>query len=79
MFLNNEFKTYMIRILVEAGFHKQLELLAELTLQRRRIILGNEEENPHGVQVRVRGLPFCELQRRDAQRPDVRLKKRGGN
>ena len=65
--------THVIGVLVEAGFDEQFELLAEVALQRGRVVLGDEEEDPHGVQVRVRGFPLRQLQRRDAQRPDVRL------
>ena len=42
-------------VLVQASFHKLLELLGEVARQLGRVVLRDEEENPHRVQVRVRG------------------------
>lgn len=39
------------------------------------IVLRDEEENPHRVKLAVGWLALCQLDRRDAQGPDVGLQK----
>ena len=40
-------------VLVQASLNKLLELLGEVAGQLGRVVLGDEEENPHRVKVRV--------------------------
>lgn len=65
-------------LLVEAGLHKLFERFAVVALQRWRVVLWDEEENLHGVQLRVRRLALRQLDGRDAQRPDVGLEQNIG-
>lgn len=51
--------THKSRILIETGFHKLLEGLAVVTLKCWRVIFGDQEENPHRVQVRIWRLSLC--------------------
>lgn len=51
--------THKSRILVEAGFHKLLEGLAVVTLKCWRVVFGDQEENPHRMQVRIWRLSLC--------------------
>lgn len=51
--------THKSRILIEAGFHKLLEGLAVVTLKRWRVVFGDQEENPHRMQVRIWGFSLC--------------------
>ena len=44
---------YILRVLVEAGLDKLLELLGKVARELGRVVLGYEEEDPHGVEVRV--------------------------
>lgn len=69
--------THKAGLLVQTGLHKVLEQPAVGALQRRGVVLWDEEQDLHGVQVRVRWLPFGELNGRDAQGPDVSLKGHG--
>jgi hypothetical protein len=52
---------------------KVFELLAELALEARRRVLGDVEEDLHGVHVRVGRLAEGQLDGGDAERPDVGL------
>ena len=65
---------YMFRVLVKTGLDELLERPAEVALQLRRRVLGDEEECPHRVEVGEGGLALGQLNSSDAQRPDVRLK-----
>lgn len=46
-------------VLVEAGLHELLEGLAVLALQCGRAVLGNQEQDAHGMEVRVWRLPLA--------------------
>ena len=48
----------ILGVLVQAGLHKLLELLGEVAGQLGRVVLRDEEENPHRVQIRVGRLPL---------------------
>ena len=63
----------MFRVLVKTGLDELLERSAEVALQLRRRVLGDEEERPHRVKVREGRLALGQLNSSDAQRPDVRL------
>ena len=45
----------------------------QLTCQLRRVVLGDEEEDAHGVKVGVGRLSLRQLDCCDAERPDVGL------
>lgn len=64
---------HILRVLVEAGVDKLLELLGVVAGELRRVVLRDEEQHAHGVQVAVGRLALGQLDRRDAQGPDVRL------
>jgi len=51
--------THKSRILIEAGFHKLLEGLAVVTFKCWRVIFGDQEENPHRMEVRIWRLSLC--------------------
>lgn len=65
--------THILRILVKARLDELLELARVVARQLRRVVLGDEEEYAHGMQLRVGRLALGKLDGRDAQRPDVRL------
>ena len=65
--------THIFGVLVQTSFYELLELFGEISSQLGRIILGDEEEDPHGMEVGVWRLSLGQLDSRDAQRPDVRL------
>lgn len=54
-----ESSTHKSRILIEAGFHKLLEGLAVVTFKCWRVIFGDQEENPHRMEVRIWRLSLC--------------------
>ena len=58
---------YILGVLVQAEGDKLLEELGVISLQLRRVALGDEEEHSHGMEVCVRGFPMCQLNRCDAQ------------
>ena len=66
-------RTHIFRILVKTGLDELLECLGIVAGELRRVVFWNEEENPHGVQLRVGWFPFGQLDGRDAQAPDVGL------
>ena len=65
---------YVFRVLVKTGLDELLERPAEVALQLRSRVLGDEEERPHRVEVGEGGLALGQLNSSDAQRPDVRLR-----
>ena len=69
---------YESGVFVEAGLHELLEGLAVLALQRGWAVLGNQEQDAHGVEVRVWRLPLGQLNGRDPQGPDVSLDRTQG-
>ena len=73
---NRRPSSYMFRVLVKTGLDELLERPAEVALQLRRRVLGDEEERPHRVEVGEGGLALGQLNSSDAQRPDVRLKRK---
>ena len=59
-------------VLQKAGLDEAVELLRPLArLEPRCWVAGDEEEGPHRVHVAQGRLPFCHLNRRDPQRPQV--------
>ena len=70
--------THKPGLLVEAGLHKLLQRLAVVALQGGWVVLWDEEEHLHGVELRMRGLAFGQLDGRDAQGPDVGLRETQG-
>ena len=50
------------------------EMFAEVAVQLRRIVLRNEEQRPHRMQVWVGRLAFCQLYRRNTKTPYIHLK-----
>lgn len=58
-------------LLTQTKADKILEGLAEVALKLRRGVLWDEEENLHGVDVGVGWFSVGQLQRSDAERPDV--------
>ena len=71
--INNEAWTYVFGIFVEAGFDKFFERLGVVPRQLRRVVLRNEEEHPHRMQIRIGRLTFGQLDRRYSQRPNISL------
>ena len=65
--------TYVVRIFVEASFDELLELFGVASGQLRRIVFGNEEQNPHWVHVRVWRLTLSQLDGRDPERPETAI------
>ena len=66
----------MVRVLVEAVGHKFFERPGEISVQLWWLVLGDEEERSHGVQVSIGGLPLCQLNGCNPQRPDVGLREK---
>jgi hypothetical protein len=64
---------YIFWIFIETSFDKLLKLLGVIARQLRRIVLWDEEEDAHGMQIGIGWLPFGKFDSRDAQRPYVRL------
>ena len=65
--------THIERLLIEANGDKLFESLGEVAGQLRRRVLGDEEEDAHGVQVRVRWLACSQLYGGNPQGPYIRL------
>lgn len=66
-------KSTDLRRLSEAGGNKVLERLTEGTGQDRRVLLGDQKENSHWMELGMRRSSRGHLYRGDAQRPDVCL------
>ena len=66
-------KTYILRILVQAGLYKLFELLGEISRQLRRIVLRDQEQDSHRMEVGVRWFSFSEFYSSDPQRPNISL------
>lgn len=66
-------RTYIFRVLIETRLDELLELFGVIACELGRVVLGNKEENPHRVQLAIRWLALRQLNRRDAQRPNVGL------
>lgn len=64
---------YIFWIFIETSFDKLLKLFGVIARQLRRIVLWDEEEDAHGMQIGIGWLPFGKFDSRDAQRPYVRL------
>lgn len=60
-------------LLAQTKVHKIFERLAEIALELRRRVLGNEEKNFHRMDVGIRRLSVGQLQGGDTKRPDVGL------
>ena len=65
--------TYIFRILVQTGLNKLFELFGEIPRQLWRVVLGDQEENPHWMEVGVRWFSFSELYCSDSQGPNISL------
>jgi hypothetical protein len=63
----------LLRVFAQTLLNKLLERGGEVAFQNGRWILGDEKEDLHGVDIGVRRLAVCQLQRGNAQRPDIRL------
>ena len=51
-------KSYIIGVLIEAQFYKLLEEFWEVPRQLWGVVLGDQEQDPHGMEVWVWGFPF---------------------
>jgi len=71
---NNRWYTHVFGVLVETSLDELLELFRVIPGQLRRIVFGYQEEDPHGMQLAVGRLSFRELDRRDAEGPNVSLR-----
>ena len=69
--------THMFRLLIQAAGDEFFEDAGVAALQLGRVVLWDEEEHSHGMEVCVWGLPRSQLNTRDAQGPDVSLWERG--
>ena len=68
----------VLGVLVEAGLHELLELLGEVAGELRRVVLGDEEEHSHGVQVGVGGLALGEGRGQEGGRESwIKWRKKG--
>ena len=65
--------THILGVFIEARVDELLESLGVVASELGGVVLGDEEEHAHGVQVTVGGLPFGQLYCCDAQGPDIRL------
>lgn len=65
--------TYIFRVFVEAEFNEVFERFTEVAGQLRRIVLRDEEQRPHRVQLGMRRLALRQLDRGDTETPDVDL------
>lgn len=65
--------THILGVLVQAGLDELFEGLRVAAGELRWVVLRYKKEDSHRMEFRVRGLPFGELDGRDAQRPDVRF------
>ena len=50
--------------LLQAGCNEAAKRLAEVVRQVRWRLLRDQEQDPHGMQVCMRGLPHCHLQQK---------------
>jgi len=57
---------YIFWFFVEAELDKIFELFAVITRQLRRVVLGNQKQNPHWMHLRVGRLSLSELNRCDS-------------
>lgn len=69
----NPYVAYIFWVLIEARLDELFEGFRVAACQLRGVVLGDEEEHPHGVQLGVGGLALGQLDGGDAERPDVRL------
>ncbi len=65
--------TNIDRILIEAESHKFLEEFRKVSLQLRRVALGDQEQHSHGMEVGMGWFSMCQLNGSDTQRPNVSL------
>jgi len=67
---------HVVGVFIEAQFDEGDEVSAEVGAgQLRRVVLGDEEQRPHRVQVGVGRLTLGQLDRRYTQTPDVDLQR----
>lgn len=64
---------YIFRILIQTRLDELFEWFRVTAGELWGVVLGYEEEHPHGMKLRVGRLSLGELDGRDAERPDVRL------
>lgn len=63
----------LLGVFAQAEVDKVLEGGGEVAFEHGRWVLGDQEEDLHGVDVGIGGLAVCQLQGGDAERPDVGL------
>ena len=66
-------KSYVFGVFVETRLGELLELFRVGSGQFWRVVLWNEEEDPHRMQLRVGRFALGQFDGRDAQRPNVGL------
>ena len=71
--MRNARPTYKAGLLVQAGLDELLQGFAVVALQGGGVVLGDEEQDLHGVHLRVGRFPLGQLYGCDAQGPDVCL------
>jgi len=59
-------RSYIFWFFVEAEFDKIFELFAVVSSQLRRVVLGNQKQNPHWMHLRVGWLSLRKLYRCDS-------------
>jgi len=64
---------HLLGSLLEAKSNKLFESLGEVALKSRGRVLGDQEENAHGVEIGIRRLALGHLNCSDAKRPNISL------
>lgn len=67
------FETYIFWVLIQARLDELFEGFRVAAGELRGVVLGNEEEHPHGMELGVGRLALGQLDGSDAEGPDVRL------
>jgi hypothetical protein len=65
---------YLFGLLLNAELNKLLEGLGEVTLEDGGVVLGDQKEDPHGMEISVGGLSLGHLDGGDSERPDIGLR-----
>ena len=66
-------RAHVFGIFVETGLDELFERLGVVAGELRRVVLGDQKEDAHRVQVRVGRFALGQFDGRDAQRPNVGL------
>lgn len=59
--------THVLRVLIEASSNELFEGSRVVPCQFWRVVLWDKEEHTHWVEIGMRGLPLCQLNRCDAK------------